>query len=101
MISLFLSIGMGLLIYDISKNVILSVIEAILSFIPISEIVIKVVQNVLGKILKPKLIPKMDLSKGIDKENTSMVVIPTIIESRKKGRRTCRKVGSILSCKQI
>lgn len=54
-----------------------------LVFIPIMEIVIKVTQNILSKCVKPKLIPKMDFSHGIPKENSCMVVIPTIIEDRK------------------
>ena len=76
MISLFLSIGMGLLIYNISKNVILSVIEAILSFIPISEIVIKVVQNVLGKIVKPKTLGQKHYVESISNNIISLGVGP-------------------------
>ena len=34
--------------------------------------------------MKPKLIPKIDFSNGIDKENSSMVVIPTILKSKEK-----------------
>lgn len=40
--------------------IVFAVIETILIFIPISEIVTKVVQNILSKCVKPKLIPKMD-----------------------------------------
>ena len=97
-ISVILSILLGILIYSYSKNIILSTIEAVLIFIPITEIVIKIIQNILTKITKPKLIPKMDLSKGVGKENQTMVAITTIVEDRKKGKRTCRKVRGILSC---
>ncbi len=61
-----------------------------------SEIVIKITQNILGKIVKPKLIPKMDLSKGVGKENSAMVTITTIIENRREGKKPCKKAGSIL-----
>ena len=37
-----------------------AVIETILIFIPITEIVTKFIQNILSKCVKPKLIPKMD-----------------------------------------
>lgn len=40
--------------------IILAIIETILIFIPITEIVTKFIQNVLSKCVKPKLIPKMD-----------------------------------------
>ena len=67
----------------------ISVFLTLLIFIPITEIVLKIIQNILSKVVKPKIIPKMDFSQGIGKENTTMVVIPTIIEDRKKGKRTC------------
>ena len=34
--------------------------------------------------MKPKLIPKIDFSNGIDKENSSIVVIPTILKNKEK-----------------
>lgn len=98
-LSIILSIFAGYLTYKYSKNISLGIIEGILIFIPITEIVIKIVQNILGKIVKPKLIPKMDLSKGIGKENETMVAITTIVEDRQKSTRTCRKIRGILSCK--
>lgn len=97
--STIFSILIGILFFNITKNLVLSIIETILIFIPMTEIVTKIIQNILGKIVKPKLIPKMDLSKGIDKSNTTMVVIPTIIEDREKSKRTYRKARSFLSCK--
>ena len=60
--------------------------------LPISEIVIQIVQYVLSKIVKPKLIPKIDMYEGIDKENATMVVIPTILKSREKVRELMRKL---------
>ena len=38
----------------------------------------------LSKTVKPKLIPKMDFSKGIPEEYTTMVVIPTVLDSGEK-----------------
>ena len=66
------------------KKSYLTIITFILFLIPASEITIQITQYILSKIVKPKLIPKMDFSKGIDKENTSMVVIPTILKSKEK-----------------
>lgn len=89
----------GVSIYFTSKNILVSIVSGLLIFIPLTEIVTKIIQNILVKTVKPKLIPKMDLSKGIPKEDTTMVVIPTIIDSRKKGKRIGREIRSILSCK--
>lgn len=76
----------------VSKNIAFGVIEGILIFFPMTEIVIKIVQNVLGKVVKPKLIPQMDLSSGIPKEDTTMVVIPTIVGSTEKVKELSEKL---------
>ena len=76
----------------ISKNLIQNIIITILLIIPISEIVIQTIQYILGKIVKPKIIPKIDFSKGIDKENATFVVIPTIIKTREKVKELFEKL---------
>jgi len=60
--------------------------------IPISEFVTQTIQYILGKIVKPKLIPKMDFAEGIDKENATFVVIPTIIKTREKVQELFKKM---------
>ena len=64
----------------------------LLLLIPISEMITKIVQYVLSKIVKPKLIPKMDLYNGIQKEDSTMVVIPTIIKDAKKVKELMKKL---------
>lgn len=91
-ISIILSIASGVAFYVASKNIAFSIIEGILIFFPMTEIVIKAIQNILGKIVKPKLIPQMDLSNGIPKEDTTMVVIPTIIGSGEKVKELAEKL---------
>ena len=49
-------------------------------------------QYILGKIVKPTLIPKLDFQKGIPKEYATFVVIPTIIKSKEKVRELFRKL---------
>ena len=63
----------------ISKSIL-----ALLLIIPMSEIVIQTIQYILGKVVKPKLIPKMKLKNGISKENATFVVIPTIVKTKEK-----------------
>ena len=60
------------------------IIAFILFFIPATEIVNQVISYILSKIVKPKIIPKIDFLNGIDEENSTMVVIPTIVKSREK-----------------
>ena len=91
-LSIVISFLIGTKLYFSSNSVILSIIEGILIFIPITEIVIEIIQNVLNKIVKPKLIPKLDFSDGIKKEYNTMIVIPTIIDSKEKVRELAQKL---------
>ena len=78
--SIFLSYILNLKI----KNTGLAVISFLLFLIPSSEVIIQIAQTILNKTVKPKLIPKIDFSNGIDKGNATMVVIPTIVKSKEK-----------------
>ena len=80
LLSSFLSYVLNLQI----KNTLISVLSFILFLIPSSEVVIQIIQYILNKIVKPKLIPKIDFSNGIDKENSCIVVIPTVLKNKEK-----------------
>lgn len=60
--------------------------------IPASEIIIQLIQYILSKLVKPKLIPKIDFLNGIDEENKTIVVIPTILKDRQKVKELMRKL---------
>ena len=66
------------LVFDVS------IVSFLLLLVPISEVVIQIVNKVFMKFNKPSLLPKMDFSKGIPKECSTMVVVPTIIKDTKK-----------------
>lgn len=74
------------------QQIIILAIEFILIFIPITEAVIKIIQTILNKTVKPKLIPKMDFSKGIPEEDATMVVIPTVLDSGEKTKELLEKL---------
>ncbi|MCI9063953.1 MAG: hypothetical protein HFJ17_05065 [Clostridia bacterium] len=69
-----------------------NIISFILLLIPISEVIIQIAQYVLSKFVKPRIIPKIDFYNGIDKENTTMVVIPTIIKTKEKVQELMKKM---------
>ncbi len=73
-------------------NIWISLILGLISIIPISELIIQLAQYILGKIVKPKMIPKLDFSNGINKENATMVIIPTILNSRQKVKDLMQKL---------
>ena len=59
---------------------------------PIENIVSKIIQYVLSKVIKPKLIPKIDFQNGIPENCSTMVVIPTIVKSKEKVKELMRKL---------
>lgn len=80
LVSIFLSYIVNLQV----KNILISIVSFILFLIPASEVTIQIIQYILNKIVKPKLIPKIDFSNGLDKENSCIVVIPTILKNKEK-----------------
>lgn len=83
-LSILISIILSYILNLKIKNIPISILSFILFLIPASEVVIQIIQYILNKIVKPKLIPKIDFSNGIDKENSSIVVIPTIVKNKEK-----------------
>ena len=82
-----------LAVYIYNKiNLLVAIITLILSIVPISEIFIQILNYILGKIVKPMLIPKLSLNEGIPEEYSTMVVIPTIVNSSKKVKELFRKI---------
>ena len=73
-------------------NLGVAILLSILSIVPISEIYIQILNYILGKIVKPKLLPKLALSEGIPDEYRTMVVIPTIVGNREKVKELFKKM---------
>ena len=74
------------------KNIAIFIISFLIFLIPSTEIAIRIIQYILSKTIKPKLIPKIDLSSGINEENSTMVVIPTILKSKDKVKELMEKL---------
>lgn len=87
-----LAIFNGVYLYFSSKNLIVSIVASIILYIPMSEIVIQLINYILNKTVKPKLIPKLDFSKGLPKEYSTFVVIPTIVNSADKVKELMKKL---------
>ncbi len=87
--SLLVSVGISCLLVRESWQI---AIGTIIFLIPSSEVAVQIIQYILSKAIKPKLIPKLDLSNGIPEESSTMVVIPTIINSKEKVKELMRKL---------
>ena len=83
-VSLVISILLGLYIYRQTHTFWSFILTVFLTYIPIETIFIQIVQYISNKIVKPKLIPKLDFQNGIPKESATFVIIPTIITNKEK-----------------
>ena len=94
MIAIFTVLISMFFIFNLINKV--STICLILAFlaliIPATEFVIQIYQYILSKFIKPKIIPKIDLYNGIDEENRTMVVIPTILKNKEKVKELMKKL---------
>lgn len=74
------------------ENMWIKMFSFLVLLIPISEGIIKLVQYVLSKIVKPKLIPRLDFYAGIPKEEATCVIIPTIVSDQTKVKEMFRNL---------
>ena len=81
----------GINLYN-KTNLFLSIILSILAVVPISEIIIQTINYILIKTVKPTLIPKLSLAEGIPENLSTMVAIPTIINSPEKVQELFKKL---------
>ncbi len=78
--------------WKISGNTLIKIIVSIFLYIPIYEIIIKIFNYILSKIVKSKKLPKMNFENGIGIDNKTMVVIPTVIDNENKIKEMIEKI---------
>ena len=92
LISILLTILFVIRFNYISKNVVISIASGIILYVPISQMFMQVLNYILSKKVKPKLMPKLDFSKGIPEQYSTFIVIPTIINSNEKVKELFEKL---------
>ena len=91
-ISLLIDFLLMIILQKQIKNLIFTILFGITFILPVQEVVVQIIQYILGKIVKPKLIPKLDFYSGVPKEYTTFVVIPTILKSKEKVAELMKKL---------
>lgn len=91
-LSIILSCLVGWYLNIKSNQFFVSFIIFLLLIVPIKNIIIKITQYISGKVVKPKLIPKLDFYNGIPEECSTMVVIPTIVKNKEKVEEIMKKL---------
>ena len=74
------------------NNIFFSIILGLFISVPVQTIVVQIIQYILSKMIKPKMIPKLDFSGGIPEEDSTIVIIPTILKSRDKTEELMKKL---------
>ncbi len=68
------------------------IIGFLIVFIPTSQLIIQIVNQILQVFIKPKSLPKMDFKGKIPDEYASMIVIPTIVSDTQKVKEVFDKL---------
>lgn len=89
----FLTAGLlSISIAQKSHSVFLAFLFFWLLLIPAQTILVQIIQTILGKVVKPKTIPKLDMQEGISEEYATFVVIPTILKNKEKVQELMKKL---------
>ena len=99
-LSIITSLGAGYCINNRLKvlaggtvwSIVLAIVVFLITIIPIQNIIVKITQYILSKVVKPKLIPKLDFQNGIPESQKTMVVIPSILSNAKKVDELMKKL---------
>ena len=91
-LSVLISLLCGVYVYNQCTNLSVSALIFITTLIPSQTIISQFIQYILSKLIKPKMIPKLDFKSGIPEESTTMVIIPTIVKSKEKVRELFSKL---------
>lgn len=85
-----LLIVIGFIVYGIKAEGPLSaamgILIAIVVLIPAGDISIALIHSVLSHILKPSLLPKLELQEGIPEDAATMVIVPTLLPNEKRAK---------------
>jgi len=91
-ISLWIDFLCSIYLYLKEKSIGWIMVFSVLAWIPISEIVIRIMNYGMSKFQKPAFIPKLDFEKEIPEDKKTFVIIPTILNSQDKVKEMVRKL---------
>ncbi len=67
-------------------------LQFIVFLIPSSEIIVSILNWSLNNLTKPDFIPKLQFGNGIAEESSTVVVIPTLIGSKKRAKELVKEM---------
>ncbi len=91
-LNIIISALFSMYLYSKVKSIILSILLGILLLVPNQILIVQIIQYILGKFVKPRQIPKLNLEDGIPKEYATFIVIPTILNSKEKVQKLMKNL---------
>lgn len=65
-------------------NILLAILIGFIFWVPSSEIVINITNKIITRITPPSFLPKLEYVNGITDENSTIVIVPTLIRNKKR-----------------
>ena len=76
----------------VGRTSISKIILFLILYIPLYTLILRIINYIISRIVKPLNIPKINYENGIDDECKTMVVIPTILDSKEKVEEMFKKI---------
>ncbi len=73
--------ALALYAYNASGSLWISILTALITLIPLSDIYVKLINWIVTKVIPPSFIPKLEYRRGIGEDAATIVVIPTLLAS--------------------
>ena len=83
-LSILISLLCAIYVHSSTNNWLLTALIFIATLIPSQTIIVQIIQYILSKVIKPRMLPKLDYKSGIPEEDATMVIIPTIVKNAEK-----------------
>ena len=91
-LSFISAVLLAIYLYYQTHQVIWSILLGIFLLIPVEVIWVQLGQYLLSKLVKTKIIPKLDYLNGVPQQRTTFVVIPTILTSKEKVKQLMERL---------
>jgi len=74
------------------KQILYILLSSTIMFIPISQLVVCFIDKLILKFTTPNILPSLNYEKEVPKENTTFVIIPTLLNSTKRVKELIRSL---------
>lgn len=84
----------------ITRELFWGIVAAVAVLIPVSDIVITLINIIISHGYRPTIFPKLELKEGIPEDSTTMVIIPTLLPNEKRVKELIQQMEVIYLANQ-